>query len=157
MALKTDIVQTPTAITPVAAKGEPESAQTRTISAGSGTGGDGAMLADGVTGSGSKEGSGNHPVMETAIGEPNAPAFIYRKMPVYPKFAERSGWEGNVILKLFIDEQGQLRHVQVVESTWQGFTEAALDAVRKSSFSPGRRNGSTVRSEALLAVRFSMK
>jgi len=106
---------------------------------------------------GETTGMGYQAPLETTFGAPNAPAFIYRKMPVYPRLAERLGREGKVVLKLFIDEQGQLHHVQVVESTWQGFTDAALDAVRKSSFSPGRRNGRSVFSEALLAVRFSMK
>lgn len=96
-------------------------------------------------------------VVETSFGAVDAPAFVHRELPVYPKLAERLGKEGRVILRLLIDPQGRLRNVEVIESSWMGFSEAAISAIRKSTFSPGRKDGELVFSKVLLPVRFNLK
>jgi protein TonB len=125
----------------------------------SGKGADALLEAGGAGGSSSTAAvhSGDEALMEGAFGEIDAPAFIHREMPSYPRSAQRLGKEGRVVLKLRIDKQGKLQQVDVLESSWQGFTEAALEAVRKSSFSPGRRNGQIVSSIATLCIRFRLK
>jgi TonB family protein len=96
-------------------------------------------------------------IVETKIGHTGAPAFIHRALPVYPMMARRLGKEGTVVLKLFIDEQGTLQNIEVVESAGFGFTEAVVEAIKKSTYSPARRNGVTVASKALLPVRFHLE
>lgn len=97
------------------------------------------------------------PLVQTVFGTPGAPSFIHREIPVYPLLARRLGKEGKVVLKLGIDEKGNLQHIEVVEPSGFGFTEAALEAVRKSSFAPAHRMGSRIASKALLSVRFVLK
>lgn len=91
---------------------------------------------------------------EPAIGGRAAPAFLHRAMPVYPAAARRFGREGTVTLRLTIDGEGGLERVEVVRGAGYGFTEAAIDAVRRSTFSPAARNGRGIPARALLRVRF---
>ena len=103
------------------------------------------------------ENKGSEPVMETGFGYSGAPSFLRREMPVYPKIARRLGKEGRVVLRLLIDMNGQLQDVEVIEGADYGFTEAAVEAVKKSIYAPARRNGRTVTSKAILQVRFNLK
>lgn len=100
---------------------------------------------------------GDGGVTETRFGEMGAPVFIHREMPVYPILARRLGKEGKVILKLLIDRNGKMQNVEVVEHAGFGFTEAAVAAVKKSTYAPASRNGENVTTRALLPVRFRLQ
>lgn len=99
----------------------------------------------------------NPGVVDTAFGEGDAPRFLHRELPVYPHRARSLEREGKVVLKLFIDHMGRLLNVTVVEAAAYGFTEAALDAVKRSTFAPARRNGHSVASRAVIAIRFRLE
>ena len=94
---------------------------------------------------------------EIEFGNMGAPTFIHREMPVYPMLARRLGKEGKVILKLLIDMNGKLQNVEVVEPASFGFTEAAVTAVKNSTYAPASRNGEKVTTKALLPVRFYLQ
>jgi len=100
---------------------------------------------------------GNVSVVETKFGDIDAPVFIHREMPVYPRLARRMEREGKVVLKILIDHTGTVQKIAVIQHAAYGFTEAAVEAVRKSSFAPARRNGEKVVSNALLAIRFRLE
>ncbi len=108
-------------------------------------------------GSASPKKGGDASPVETLFGEVNAPTFIHRATPVYPSAARRLEKEGRVVLKLLIDHAGNLRNVEVIEPAPFGFTEAAVEAVRKSTFAPARRNGERVSSWAVLSIRFNLE
>ncbi|NOY64412.1 MAG: TonB family protein [Nitrospirae bacterium] len=91
------------------------------------------------------------------FGVGDGPRFSRTVMPEYPRFARRRGIEGKVVLKLRIDEKGSLKGVEVIEPGGFGFTDAALRAVRQSSFIPAHRNGRPVPAEAILTVKFRLK
>jgi len=91
---------------------------------------------------------------EPVIGGRAAASFLRRAMPVYPAAARRFGQEGAVTLRLTIDGDGGLERVEVVRGAGYGFTEAAIDAVRRSTFSPATKNGRGTPSRTLLRVRF---
>lgn len=101
--------------------------------------------------------SGTTSVVETEFGASGAPAFLKRQMPVYPMMAKKLGKQGKVVLRLFINEKGRLLNVEVVEPAGYGFTEAAMEAVKMSTFSPARENGVGIASKALLSIRFVLK
>jgi|WetSurMetagenome_2_1015567.scaffolds.fasta_scaffold00020_47 TonB family protein len=84
------------------------------------------------------------------------PNFIRRELPEYPVLARRMNKEGKVLLRLKIDEKGTLLNVEVIEPAGFGFTDAALDAVRKSTYRPAVKNGAPAPSLALLPVRFKL-
>ncbi|MGB9629594.1 MAG: energy transducer TonB [Thermodesulfobacteriota bacterium] len=95
--------------------------------------------------------------IETRFGASIAPAFLHRELPVYPLIARRLGKEGKVLLRLTIDEKGNLLDVEALEKAGYGFTEAAIEAVKKSTFLPAKKDGKPIASRALLTVRFQLE
>ena len=94
---------------------------------------------------------------DIAFGSVTGPFYGHQEMPVYPTFARKMGKEGRVLLRLTIDEQGKLLSVEVLEDPGFGFAEAAVKAVRNSSYVPAQRGGSPVIAKALLPVKFVLK
>ena len=58
--------------------------------------------------------------------------------PVYPPEAKTQGIEGVVVLRLVIDEKGDVVEASVAQAAGHGFDEAALAAARKLKFEPAR-------------------
>lgn len=101
-------------------------------------------------------GTGRGPHL-TDFGSATGPAFLRRVSPVYPDQARRRGQEGKVLLRLTIDERGNLQKVEVLEGAGFGFEEAAIEAVKRSSFRPASIEGKPVPSIARLPVRFVLR
>ncbi|HEY6080378.1 MAG TPA: TonB-dependent receptor [Polyangiaceae bacterium] len=59
----------------------------------------------------------------------------------YPPEAEQAGLEGNVVLKLTVDKQGNVTAAEVLEPAGHGFDEAAQAAALKFKFKPATRDG----------------
>lgn len=91
------------------------------------------------------------------FGKDSGPKFLHMEMPQYPMIARRLGKEGSVILRLTIDENGNLINLEVIEKAGYGFTEAALEAVKKSTFLPAKKDGKAVVSRALLPIKFTLR
>lgn len=94
---------------------------------------------------------------EVEFGTKEGPRFSRRVLPVYPMMARRLGKEGQVLLRLTIDEKGNLSEVEVIEHGGYGFTESAVEAVKKSSFLPALKDGKPIASRALLPIRFNLR
>jgi protein TonB len=101
-------------------------------------------------------GTGKGPHL-TDFGSATGPAFLRRVAPVYPEQARRRGQEGKVLLRLTIDERGNLQKVEVLEGAGFDFEEAAVEAVKRSSFRPASIEGKPVPSIARLPVRFVLR
>lgn len=93
---------------------------------------------------------------EATFGSATGPTFQKRVDPVYPNLARRRGKQGTVLLRLSINEAGQLTQVEILEDPGHGLSEAAVEAVRASRFSPARHNGRPVAVKATLPVRFAL-
>jgi protein TonB len=76
------------------------------------------------------------PVPEVFISD--APRVLHEVTAAYPPELQRMGIEGHVTCKLYIDENGDVRRVTVVEKAGHGFDELAREALRKFKFSPAR-------------------
>jgi TonB family protein len=96
-------------------------------------------------------------VEDFTFGNGSGPAFLRRSLPMYPPLARRFGREGKVVLRLTIDESGTLSGIEVLEDPGYGFASAAVAAIKKSTFSPARRNGRPVMARAILPVRFKLR
>lgn len=90
------------------------------------------------------------------FGQGDGPRFRHRTLPQYPSEAKRENREGKVVLCLTIDADGELRDAKVLSHTGLEFVEAALRAIRKSSFFPAKQNGRPIPSRARLAIRFTL-
>ena len=97
---------------------------------------------------------GAGPVQVMALGDSGSPSFLHREPPIYPVLARKLGREGRVLLRLRLDPTGHLQGVETVEAGGFGFAEAAISAIRKSTFMPAVRNGDPVASQVLVPVRF---
>jgi protein TonB len=71
--------------------------------------------------------------------------------------ARRRGKEGTVILMVTIDAAGNLSKVDVVKASDKLFVEPSVNAVKRSTFLPARRNGEPVACAALLPMRFTLR
>ncbi|HVO75264.1 MAG TPA: energy transducer TonB [Ignavibacteriaceae bacterium] len=75
----------------------------------------------------------------------------------YPDLAKKSGVQGKVYLLIYINETGGVDDVKVIKGIGAGCDEAAVDAVKKASFTPGKVNGAPVKTKLSLPVIFKMK
>lgn len=86
-----------------------------------------------------------------------APERLGDAMPVYPKYALRNGWEGRVLLTLWIDAYGKVEKVSVAETSGHDLLDRTASAAAATwRFKPARRNGipvaETVRQEILFPL-----
>ncbi len=75
----------------------------------------------------------------------------------YPEIAKRAGVEGKVYVLAFVDEEGNVRKAQIIKGIGAGCDEAALDAVLKSKFKPGRQRGKPVKVQVSIPIVFKLQ
>lgn len=108
------------------------------------------------TGDHGGKGRGTGP-LDMEFGSGNGPGFLRKTVPQYPALAREKGREGSVLLRLTIDEQGRLVALSVVEGSDELFKDAALRAVRQSTFVPAKLDGTPVSCRVMLPIRFALK
>jgi protein TonB len=79
-----------------------------------------------------------------------------QKKIVYPEIAKRAGVEGKVYVLAFIDEQGNVTKAQIIKGIGAGCDEAALDAVLKTKFTPGKQRGKQVKVQLSIPIIFRL-
>ena len=95
------------------------------------------------------------PVNFVPYDEP--PVVIGKISPVYPEFAKRNKVQGTVVLEVEVLKDGSVRNIRVKRSVPGGLDEAAMDAVRKTKFQPGRSSGQPVDVLLIIPVEFTLK
>jgi len=86
----------------------------------------------------------------------NKPEARVRIKPVYPFEMRRSGLKGEVVVGFIVDSTGEVRDPYVVRSSNPGFEEAALQAVLKWKFKPGKKGGVAVNTRVAQPLSFSL-
>ncbi len=87
-----------------------------------------------------------------------SPLYQINPPPKYPRLARRRGYEGVVILEVFVDESGHAKKVMLLSSSGHSLLDkAALKAVRKWRFQPGSRDGIPEAMNVQVPVRFQLK
>lgn len=94
---------------------------------------------------------------EISLGDEGAPRFIHREMPMYPFLARKLGKDGKVVLRLTLDEKGAQKDIEIIEKAGFGFTEAAVQAIKKSILSPAQKDGKPIVSRVLIPVKFVLR
>lgn len=89
-----------------------------------------------------------------AATEPAVP--VRMVPPVYPYEMKREGINGVVSVTFEVDEQGNVQDPAVQKSTNSKFDQAALDAIKKWKFKPGRRDGVPVKMKVAIPLQFSV-
>lgn len=95
------------------------------------------------------------PAQPMVLGGELAVSCKHRPAPIYPAAARRRGEEGRVVLRVELDERGQISAAAVATASGSRWLdEAALTAVRKWTCEPARRGGEVVRATAQQAFSF---
>ncbi len=100
------------------------------------------------------------PVYFVAVEEMPEPiggiAEIQKKI-IYPEIAKRAGVEGKVYVLAFVDETGTVTDAKIIKGIGAGCDEAALDAVKKTKFKPGKQRGKPVKVQVSIPVVFKLQ
>ncbi len=80
-----------------------------------------------------------------------------QKNVVYPDLAIRAGVEGTVYVTAYVNERGQVTRTDVVKGIGAGCDEAAVAAVMKAKFIPGKQRGKAVKVRVSIPIRFKIK
>ncbi|MFA3782100.1 energy transducer TonB [Melioribacteraceae bacterium 4301-Me] len=76
---------------------------------------------------------------------------------VYPEIAKRAGVQGRVFVKAYVDENGNVVKAEVIKGIGAGCDEAAVDAVLKTKFKPGKQRGKPVKVQVSIPIVFKLQ
>ena len=78
--------------------------------------------------------------------------------PYYPSFSKRAGEQGAVVVRLIINESGEVYEVALLQSsTFQRLDRAAIEIGRRYRFKPFLVNGAPVKISTNLLIKFNLK
>ncbi len=85
------------------------------------------------------------------------PRFIHKEKPVYPASLRHQGREATVKLEVYIDAKGKPRNIKLLQSAGTDFDQAAINAIRASTFAPGNVNGKPVSVQMRMPIKFKLR
>ena len=108
------------------------------------------------------------PVAEAAPSAPPGPVamappsfnadYLHNPVPPYPSISRRLGEEGRVVLRVFVDTEGEPARVEMrTSSGFPRLDEVALETVRRWKFLPARQGDRAVAAWVLVPISFSLK
>ena len=77
-----------------------------------------------------------------------------QQMIEYPEIAKRAGIEGKVFVRAFVDETGAVTSAEIVKGIGGGCDEAAMDAILKTKFTPGKQRGKPIKVQVTIPIVF---
>ena len=84
--------------------------------------------------------------------------YLVPPAPVYPRLSRQQGETGRVQVRVYIDEAGLPRTVQLSASSGHGrLDDAALQAVLRARFKPYTENGRPMGGWALIPLTFDLE
>jgi len=86
----------------------------------------------------------------------NPPRAKMQVAPVYPASLRQAGIEGTAMVEFEVDSSGKVTSARAVQSTHREFEDAAVRAVLKWSFEPGRYHGKAVRFRMAVPIGFTI-
>jgi periplasmic protein TonB len=93
---------------------------------------------------------------EGAMDTPPQP--VRRNSPKFPEKARRGGVEGFVKMTVFVNQNGTVDQVKVLDASPSGvFEQVAQDAIRTWEFEPGVYQGESVAGWVTQTIRFELK
>lgn len=78
------------------------------------------------------------------------------KNVVYPESAKEEGIQGKVIVKLIVDEKGNVSSTEVVQRVNKELDKAAITAIKKTKFNPAMKDNKPVKCEIAIPVQFKL-
>lgn len=112
-----------------------------------------ALLAGGAVHADEQEAAPEAAAQDRAV----LPSVSQSRPPLYPAEARQLGQQGRVRVRALVDAQGRLVQAEIKESSgYPLLDQAALDAVRLWTFTPGTRHGAPVAMWSVIPVSFSL-
>jgi len=74
----------------------------------------------------------------------------------YPRAAMLAGFQGRVIAKVYVDENGKVDDVEFIKKMGGGFETSILKALMETKFTPASLSNKPVKSVAVLSFRFEL-
>jgi len=90
-------------------------------------------------------------------GEMVPPRAVHQVTAEYPPGMRVSGLRGEVLVDFVVDREGRVTNAYVARSLNSAFDEAALDAVRRWEFEPGRKGDVPVNTHMRVPVHFELR
>lgn len=84
------------------------------------------------------------------------PSPRFQAKPVYPFEMRRAGITGDVLVGFIVDSNGDVREAYAIKSTQREFEAAAIQAVSKWKFRPGKKGGRSVNTKMQVPIVFSI-
>jgi len=98
------------------------------------------------------------PVLVSSDGKQTGPAqldFRYLATPEYPDLARSKGWQGTVIIKTLVSEDGEVIGTWIQESSgYQVLDHSAEKTVQESKFYPAKHEDIAYTSLVLVPIQF---
>jgi len=86
------------------------------------------------------------------------PSYLRNPAPPYPHQARRQGWEGTVVLRIYVQADGVPSSVEIVRSSGHSvLDDAALRTLRRWKFSPAKLAGQPVSATVEIPISFKLK
>ena len=85
------------------------------------------------------------------------PQYKIKVEPKYPETATKAGKEGQVVLQATIDENGIPRDIVAITDIGFGFEEAAIAALKKTTFRPATKGGNPISLQVEIPYSFTLK
>lgn len=78
------------------------------------------------------------------------------KNVVYPVAAKDQGIQGKVFVKAIIDENGNVTETSILKGVNADCDKAAMDAIKKTKFTPGIKDNKPVKAEVTIPIMFKL-
>lgn len=75
---------------------------------------------------------------------------------IYPAEAKEQNIEGKVIVKVFLDEKGEVANTEILKSDNKLLEQSAIDAIEKTKFTPGMAKGENVKTQIVIPIVFKL-
>lgn len=85
------------------------------------------------------------------------PQALNRVLPGYTEEARNNKTQGNVRLRILVDETGRVKDMRVITHLPDGLTEKAMEAARKIQFKPAMKDGKPVAFWMVIEFTFSLR
>lgn len=85
------------------------------------------------------------------------PDYRINPKPRYPMIARRSGYEGVVLLRVWVMENGKVGKIELERSSgYEMLDQSAINAVKGWVFIPGKKNGVPISSWIMVPIKFQL-
>jgi TonB family protein len=100
-----------------------------------------------------------HPPNDQFMDHPPLPEMIKEPSPIYPLYAMAKRIEASLIIQVYVDKYGFVRHAQILNCPRPnyGFEEAALASAYGTKYKPTIVNGQPLGTWITYPIRFSLR